>query len=203
MRNYTTPTKNTEVELAITTANDLRGRQSVRTTFKLSAHTIHAVSIVAAHLGIKQKSLFDHLIDDMSAAKLEKKTLESHPAHYNRKTQKTYVISRRSLDALERASKTLHISRDLLVELSVQRLLPMLDAERQQHEKRKEVLTKLHNHVVKAKTLLRETCKLLGEDDFVAEKIAVAAKALELAEQLVADCVDRGRIIETHPPNKE
>ena len=33
--------------------SDLRGRQSVRATFKLSEGCIEAISIVAAHLGIK------------------------------------------------------------------------------------------------------------------------------------------------------
>ena len=48
---------------------DLRGRQSVRATFKLSAKAIEAMSIVSVHLGIKQKSLFDHLIEDAQSLK--------------------------------------------------------------------------------------------------------------------------------------
>ena len=52
------------------TPKDLRGRQSVRATFKLSAKAIEAISIVAVHLGIKQKSLFDHLIEDVHSLKL-------------------------------------------------------------------------------------------------------------------------------------
>ncbi len=43
-------------------SKDLRGRQSVRATFKLSARAIEALSIVAVHLGIKQKSLFDQVL---------------------------------------------------------------------------------------------------------------------------------------------
>ena len=50
-----------------TFASDLRGRQSVRATFKLTEGCIDAISIVAAHLGIKQKSLFDHLVEDNSS----------------------------------------------------------------------------------------------------------------------------------------
>jgi len=48
------------------TPEGLRGRQSVRATFKLSAKAIEAMSIVAVHLGIKQKSLFDHLKEKLS-----------------------------------------------------------------------------------------------------------------------------------------
>jgi endonuclease/exonuclease/phosphatase family metal-dependent hydrolase len=51
-----------EIDLPLPSSSDLRGRQSVRATFKLSVRAIDALSIVAAHLGIKQKSLFDHLI---------------------------------------------------------------------------------------------------------------------------------------------
>ena len=46
---------------------DLRGKQSVRATFKLSPRAISAISVMALHLGIKQKSLFDHLMDDEAA----------------------------------------------------------------------------------------------------------------------------------------
>jgi hypothetical protein len=49
-----------DIELPQPDAENLRGRQSVRATFKLSARAIEALSIVAVHLGIKQKSLFDH-----------------------------------------------------------------------------------------------------------------------------------------------
>ena len=52
------------ISLPKTFTSDLRGRQSVRATFKLSEGCIEAISIVAAHLGIKQKSLFDHLVED-------------------------------------------------------------------------------------------------------------------------------------------
>jgi len=44
-----------------TSALDLKGRQSVRATFRLSEDCINAISILSAQLGIKQKSVFDHL----------------------------------------------------------------------------------------------------------------------------------------------
>jgi hypothetical protein len=37
---------------------DLRGRQSVRATFRLSESCIEAISILSTQLGIKQKSVF-------------------------------------------------------------------------------------------------------------------------------------------------
>jgi hypothetical protein len=45
-------------------AMDLRGRQSVWATFRLSEDCIDAISILAVQLGIKQKSVFDHLMED-------------------------------------------------------------------------------------------------------------------------------------------
>ena len=45
-------------------ANTLRGRQSVRATFRLPPPIIELLSIAANQLGIKQKSLFDQLVED-------------------------------------------------------------------------------------------------------------------------------------------
>lgn len=177
-------------------ANDLRGRQSVRTTFKLSEATIHAVNIVAAHLGIKQKSLFDHLIDELNtvgglAAEMHK--AEGKPRG---RVQKTFVISRRSLDYLDRASKDFHTPRDVLVEISVLKLLPIIEAERLQHEKRKGVLKELKNQAEAARELLRKTNLILGSDDPVSVKIAAAISVLEATLEQVEEFVERGRIIE-------
>jgi citrate lyase gamma subunit len=44
-----------EISLPLPSSVDLRGRQSVRATFKLSAKAIDTLSLVAVHLGIKQK----------------------------------------------------------------------------------------------------------------------------------------------------
>ena len=52
--------------ISLPPCSDLRGKQSIRATFKLSEKSIEIISVVASRLGIKQKSLFDHLIDDMN-----------------------------------------------------------------------------------------------------------------------------------------
>ena len=64
MNNRKHPDYPEKMDIPLPSPEDLRGRQSVRATFKLSSRAIDALSIVAAHLGIKQKSLFDHLIED-------------------------------------------------------------------------------------------------------------------------------------------
>ena len=85
-----------EIEIPLPSPDDLRGRQSVRATFKLSNRAIDALSIVAAHLGIKQKSLFDHLIEDVDALNFIAKEIEIEQFRTTRRVQKTYVISRRT-----------------------------------------------------------------------------------------------------------
>ena len=64
-------------ELSLPSSSDLRGRQSVRATFKLTEMAINAVNIVSTHLGIKQKSLFDHLIDDSQSLDVIAKEVRS------------------------------------------------------------------------------------------------------------------------------
>ena len=45
-------------------ADILRGRQSVRATFRLPSQVIALLSVAASQLGLKQKSLFDQLVED-------------------------------------------------------------------------------------------------------------------------------------------
>ena len=124
----------------------LRGRQSVRATFKLTEGCIDAISIVATHLGIKQKSLFDHLIDDMQSLSSIAREIRNSKMQIQNRVQKTFVMSRKSLLSLEKVSKNYNAPRDTLVEFSVQRLLPIIARERERHEKRKEILAGLTKH---------------------------------------------------------
>jgi hypothetical protein len=50
-----------DITISKPSAFDLSGRQSVHATFRLSESCINAISILSAQLGIKQKSVFDHL----------------------------------------------------------------------------------------------------------------------------------------------
>jgi len=49
------------------TVGDLKKKQSVRATFKLPQQSIALLSMVARQLGVKQKSLFDQLLDEQVA----------------------------------------------------------------------------------------------------------------------------------------
>ena len=116
----------TGIRLPHPSSRDLRGRQSVRATFKLSQKAIEAMSAVSVHLGIKQKSLFDHLIDDLSALETIAREMQLDQLDAPIRVQKTYVLSRRTLSCLERAAKNFTASRDALVEYSIQRLMPVI-----------------------------------------------------------------------------
>ena len=123
--------------------SELRGRQSVRATFKISEGCITAISVVASQMGIKQKSLFDHLVEDPEVLQAIADQLDRRRMESLRRVQKTFVLSRRSLDVLDHIAKTYHAPRDALVEYSVQRLMPIILAEKKKHQRRKENLPAL------------------------------------------------------------
>ena len=79
----------------------LRGRQSVRATFRLSEACIDAISILSAQLGIKQKSVFDHLMEDAQVLKDMASEPENSEFDRHERIQKTFVVSRRSLSFLD------------------------------------------------------------------------------------------------------
>jgi len=183
-------------QMALPSSSDLRGRQSVRATFKLTENAINTMSIVAAHLGIKQKSLFDHLIEDTRSLGLIASGLQPDRFSRLKRIQKTYVISRKTLCCLDDASKDLDASRDALVEYSIQRLLPLIEEERERHRKRREILDEMTEYLEQGEGLLGKSQKLLGEDDPVHERIEAAMRAGRKAHNAVVSFVERGKIID-------
>jgi hypothetical protein len=175
---------------------DLRGRQSVRATFKLSARAIEAMSIVSVHLGIKQKSLFDHLIEDAQSLSHIAREIESEKFRSLSRIQKTFVISRRTLSSLDEISKQFQAPRDALVEYSIQRLLPVIAQERERHRRRKEILSAMNEHLADGLKILQKSKSLLGEDDPVFIKLASAIKSMANAQSNVNVFVDKGDAIE-------
>ncbi len=182
--------------LSLPTCSDLRGRQSIRATFKLSEQSIEIISVVAARLGIKQKSLFDHLIDDIDSLRHIAQDYE-HDAFYGLdRVQKTYVLSRKTLTNLEEVSKKFDAPRDALVEYSIKRLIPVVEEERERHSKRKEVLAEVGEFLGHAKELLNKSRELLGEDDFVYERLEVSIKGVLNAYNAITAFVEKGEMIE-------
>jgi hypothetical protein len=177
-------------------STDLRGKQSVRATFRLTARAIDAISVVAFHLGIKQKSLFEHLIeDDQTLSQIARQVQERSYRPKNR-VQKTFVLSRRTLGLLQNACEQFDAPRDALVEYSILRLMPVIEEERKKHHHRKEILKEVFAHVRQGEALLKKARQALGDDDPVSHSLLQAVHSARESESAIADYVEKGKIIE-------
>ena len=187
-------------DLTQASVTDLRGRQSVRATFKLSEGCIDAITIVATQLGIKQKSLFDHLSEDTQTLQSIARRLRNRRLDRRDRKQKTYVISRRTLNCLDDIARRFDAPRDALVEYSVQRLLPLILREQRRHEKRKQMLSRITRHFRRGERLMAELGRQLGKEDPVYRRLAAAMITYAGAYEQIRAIVDRGRIIEDFDP---
>jgi len=179
---------------------DLRGRQSVRATFRLSEACIDAISILSAQLGIKQKSVFDHLMEDVQTLKDMARELANTEFDRHERIQKTFVTSRRSLSFLDMISSKHNAPRDALVEYSVRRLLPIIANERKKHEKRKELLDEISNHFESGQMLLSKAAKALNRDDPIVNKLKTAMSIYKNALDDIVSFIERGKIAEKFQP---
>ena len=182
------------------TTLDLRGRQSVRATFRISEACIDAISILSAQLGIKQKSIFDHLLENAQVLKSMASELENTEFERHERIQKTFVISRRSLSFLDTISSKHNAPRDALVEYSVRRLLPIIAKERKEHEKRKELLADISKHFREGERLLSKAEEMLGTDDLIVDKLQTAISAYKNSFDDIANFIEKGKIIEQFRP---
>jgi len=185
-----------DISLPKTSSDDLRGKQSVRATFKLSEDAVKALSIVATHLGIKQKSLFDHLIEDVQSLKSIALECQSHNIGTHYRVQKTYVLSRRTLSSLDETSKNYNAPRDVLVEYSIKRLLPIISKERKRHEERKEVLKELEEYLAQGEHILEKLNSSLGKEDSVYVKFEKAMEGVRTAFHFIHEFIEKGKSIE-------
>lgn len=163
--------RNADIPLPDRTASALRSRQSVRATFRLTPHAIEAISIVAVHLGIRQKSLFDHLVEDRRLLSAAAREIPNEEMTSEKRVQKTYVLSRRSLFSLEKVSKEFDTPRDVLVEYCVRRLMPVIEIEKEKHKRRVQIFAELSGHFEKGMEILRKSERMLDGDDPVKKRI--------------------------------
>ncbi|MDJ0780428.1 MAG: hypothetical protein QNJ22_00580 [Desulfosarcinaceae bacterium] len=184
------------IELPVTTSAALRGRQSVRATFKLSGRAIEALSVAAMQLGIKQKSLFDHLMEDFDSLRQIARQYDSDHFTGLSRVQKTYVLSRRTLYSLEEVSRSFQAPRDALVEYSIQRLLPLIAQEREKHEKRKAIEERYSAYLKEGLRLLREARRQLGDEDPVVQELNTAMTHGAVAQNSLRDFIERGKCLE-------
>jgi len=185
-----------DISLPQPSSRDLRGRQSVRATFKLTQRAIEAMSAVSIHLGIKQKSLFDHLIDDINALEIIAQEVDIQQIDAPRRVQKTYVLSRKTLSCLDRAAKEFTASRDALVEYSIQRLLPVIAKEKDRHQKRKKLLKKIDEFLAAGKQILEEADTTLGAGDPVFDEFERALMILLNSRNDISEFIKKGEMIE-------
>jgi len=188
--------KDNQVPLPDTTVSALRSRQSVRATFKLTPQSIEAISIVSVHLGIKQKSLFDHLIEDRRALNAIAMEIDSEDMKSKHRIQKTYVISRKSLYSLDNISREFNTPRDVLVEYSIQRLLPVIAIEKEKHKRRIEIFAELSEHFRKGMVILRKCENTLERDDPVYNKLEKLMTGYENIYNEIGSFIKKGEIIE-------
>jgi hypothetical protein len=186
----------TDGDLPQPSSRDLRGRQSVRATFKLTSKAIETMSAVSIHLGIKQKSIFDHLVEDIRTLEVIARELQEERADLPSRVQKTFVLSRRTLDCLEQAARNYQASRDSLVEYSIQRLMPVIIKEKEKHRMRKELLKQINQFLATGEQILGEGRDALGVEDPVFDEFARAMRNLMTARESITDFINKGRIIE-------
>ena len=177
-------------------ADILRGRQSVRATFKLPAQVIELLSIAAEQLGLKQKSLFDQLAEDRAALERMAGGIDDYRPIQDRRRQKTYVVSRNSLVALEHVARLYGLPRDLLVEMSIQRLVPVIIDEKDKQERRKTVLADLLQLEAESVRVLNRAEDLLGEEEPATRDLAAILGRLRQVVATLDGQVEQGRKIE-------
>ena len=184
------------VMVSNTYSADLRGRQSVRTTFKLPPRCIDALSLLAGQLGIKQKSIFDHLVDDTRVLQSLAREVEKRESVTENRVAKTYVISRKTLENLEQVSKRYQTPRDALVEFSIERIMPLLKDEQLKHQNRKKLRAGLDKFLAASRDLLAEADQLLDREDPVFEQIVQIARSVQSGGKEINDIIEKGRRLE-------
>ncbi len=178
------------------TVLDLRGRQSVRATFKLSQKAIDAIGLVAVHMGIKQKSLFAHIIEDMESMEKLARSIRLPQFEKIPRRQKTYVMSRRTVDALSEVSRAFDMPRDALVEYAVQKLESVIQSEKSRHEERKKLAAEVMAHFEKGEQLYRAVAKNLGKDDPFCRHLGKAVMAARKTAEDLQAFLNKSRVLE-------
>ena len=179
-------------------AEGLKGRRSVRATFRLPPQVIELLGIAAAQLGLKQKSLFDQLMEDADILTrvAENAPSESALTPNRERQQKTYVLSKKSLETLETVAGRQEVSRDILVEASIRRLLPVMSAEQAKLKKRELLLKDMQEYLGRGEKILHKTAKLLGRDDQVYEMMEKVVGLCREQVFIIHGMIEKGQSME-------
>lgn len=183
-------------------AAQLRGRQSIRTSFKLSPKCIEAVNILGSHLRLMPKSLFDHLVQERKtleaiASKTKEAVSEEDP-----RVAKTFVISRDASEVFSEVARRWKIPRDALVEASIQHLMPLIQKEQIRHDSRKLLFVKMERHLKGARKLFEDMSADLGDSDPMCANMSNVVTAYERAFAAIGEFIKKGESIEGFESDK-
>lgn len=176
--------------------DELKKKQSVRATFKISQESIDLLGVIAGQLGIKQKSLLDQLMEDTSLLAKLAEEADPFPKDHAPRRQKTFVISRSSLITLNIIARKQNISRDALVEISINRLLPIIETELKKHIIRKNILKEMKGHLKLGENLRQKAQKLLGENDVLYEMLEKQTILAQKNVSIVDSIIEKGMPME-------
>ena len=177
-------------------ADGLKGRQSVRATFKLPSRMIELLNVTANQLGLKQKSLFDQLLENRETLAQVAMAADNYRPVQEQRQQKTFVVSRNSLVSLNYVAKIYGLPRDVLVEISIRRLLPVISSEQEKQKKRKQVFAEMEGLLEHGEALLEKTVQLLGVDDHATRQLALVVLQLKGCKNALGEQVELGKVIE-------
>ena len=190
----------TSLNLPKMSSTALKGKQSVRTSFKLSEGCIQAINVVAKQLGIKHRSLFDYLVEDTDSLEtLAKEIVDKNPTN-DKGSQKSFIVSRETLQAIESLCEKLKISRDTLIELSVRRLLPIIEKEMKSHKKRKELFKLVDKQHQESRKVLDLIKKGVGMEDPAYKAYQSTVVACKQVKKQFNDILSKGKMLEGFSP---
>ena len=174
----------------------LKGMQSVRATFTLPKHTINLLSAVANQLGVKQKSIFDHLVEDKKILDQIADEAQNYQPKPHQRKQKTFVLSRNCLSALDTFAKEYKLPRDLLVEFSIKQLHPVIAQEKKRHENRKILLNEMEGFRELGNQLMDKARHLVGEDDDIIQKLEGFFNQYDKSIDELKTAIEKGKCVE-------
>ena len=178
----------------------LKGKQSVRTSFKLSEGCIQAINIVATQLGLKHRSLFDYLVEDTDSLETLAKEIVKIEPNKNKGSQKSFIVSRDTLKDIDGFCEKLKISRDTLIELSVRRLLPIIEKETKSHNKRKELFELVDKQYQESRKVLDLIKKGVGLEDPAYKAYQATVVACKQVKKQFNDILSKGKVLEGFNP---
>jgi hypothetical protein len=160
-------------------ADKLIKRQSVRTTFKLPEKTINLLKISAKHLGIKQKTLLDQLIEDKTILNILAQEAQTYCRSDDDCRPKTFVLSRKALELIDVMLDRYDIARDILVEMSISRLSSYIESLSDKHDKRRSALKELIKYHELLEDLLEKSKGTFEQDDQFLARLERLAKTTQ------------------------